>query len=271
MLRQLLASVCLAALSISGVHAQNTATIDDLLRSGYKIQPNVSVCDRNVCIIYLDEPITGDLYKKLQALIEKRDPTRPVQVYVDSLGGDLDAAIRIGRLFRQSAPVTAVVTGVCASACVFSLVGATTRIVGGRVAIHRPYTVDSAARSYADLQNQFVSIDNVARRYLSEMNIAPTLYDEMLRYPPESARVLITSDLERYRVSGTDFVWEEAMQRRHAQNLGIGRQAYVERLGVAERVCTTPSSKSSKESTEQLADRLVAWSECRSRVLATGR
>ena len=143
MLRQLLTFFCLAAVWTSGAHAQRPTTIDDLLRSGYKYQPSVSLCDRNVCTIYLDEPITAELFKKVQVLIEKREPTRVVQVYVDSPGGDLDAAMRIGRLLRESAPVTATVApgAVCVSACVLSLVGATTRIIGGKVAIHRPYTV----------------------------------------------------------------------------------------------------------------------------------
>ena len=263
-----LAFILISVLWTSSAHSQNPASIDDLLK-----KPLTSACSRTYCTIYLNEPITLALFKHVETLIKERDPKRSIDVYIDSPGGDLAAAIRIGRLLRESAPIRAIVmpSAICASACVLTLVGATTRLVGGTVAIHRPYTVDSANRSYADLQRQFSAIDDQARAYLSQMNVAPSLYDEMLRYPPESVRKLSTEELERYRISGTDYVWEETMQRRHANYIGIDRQTYLHRLGTAARICATAPSQSPRETTEQWVARLVAATDCHNRVLQTGR
>jgi ATP-dependent protease ClpP protease subunit len=256
------------AVLCSSAAAQNTMSLDEMVRLGYTTRPE-SFCDKNICNIYLSGQITSELYTKIKTIIARRDPKKTVEVYVDSPGGDLEAAIQLGRLFRDSAPVTAVVApaSICASACVMSLVGATNRVIGGKVAIHRPYTVDAANRSYADLQSQFSSVDASARKYLADMNIASTFYDEMLRHPPESVRILGAAELKAYRISGWDYVYEESMQRRHAKHLGISRQTYLERLSLADKICSTPASRNSTEGADGLAKRY----DCQSRVLSTGR
>ena len=224
-------------------------------------------------MLHLGGEITPAVYSRLETSIRKRDSERTVEVLIDSPGGDLATAMKIGRLFRAGAPVTAIVApgAKCASACVLALVGATTRVIGGSVAIHRPYTVDANHRAYGELQKQFAQIDTQARVFLAEMNIPPSLYDEMLRYPPESIRVLSKEELDRFRISGTDYVWEETVQRRHAQTLGIDRQTYVQRLGLAGRMCSTPPGEGPGEGTEQWAARLVAANDCRHRILKSGR
>lgn len=60
---------------------------------------------------------------------------------LDSPGGDLDAAIKTGRIVRSWQGVTLVFDdGQCASACVLVLLGGVTRTVAGNIGLHRPYS-----------------------------------------------------------------------------------------------------------------------------------
>lgn len=266
------ASAALACL-VSPSTGSTFAAPERLATSISQASDSLGSCSRSSCLLDLEGPITQRTYLAIAELIGRRSPNQVVEIHLNSLGGDLEAAVRIGRLLRSNAPVRATVlpSAVCASACVFALVGATTRLIGGSVAVHRPYTVDSRSRSHSDLQGQFAQLDEKARQYLIDMNIAPSLYDEMLRYPPETLHTLSAEELARFRVSGNDYVWEEGMQRKHAEHLGIDRKTYLRRLGTADRQCTTPSAQGTRETTSEWAARLVASQECRNRILRTGR
>ena len=77
---------------------------------------------------------------------------------LDSEGGDVYAALRIGRMLRKARAWTHVLKGSkCISACVFLLAGSVRRDVdGGVVGIHRPYSSDTEALSFEEMQ---VSMD----------------------------------------------------------------------------------------------------------------
>lgn len=71
-------------------------------------------------------------------------------VWLDSPGGDVDAAIIAGLFLREIKARTLVVKGSCASACVLIFVGGVQRIlVGGRLGLHRPYA-ESLSSGEAD-------------------------------------------------------------------------------------------------------------------------
>jgi hypothetical protein len=59
---------------------------------------------------------------------------------INSQGGDVNAAIAIGRMFRKErAHLQVNENSVCISACVLILAGAVERPVSGAIGIHRPY------------------------------------------------------------------------------------------------------------------------------------
>jgi hypothetical protein len=63
-----------------------------------------------------------------------------LMVHVDSGGGNVPAAIAVGRLLRaMDTPIAVDPDATCASACVLIVAGAAHRLVYGRVGIHRPY------------------------------------------------------------------------------------------------------------------------------------
>jgi hypothetical protein len=147
------ASAALACL-VSPSTGSTFAAPERLATSISQASDSLGSCSRSSCLLDLEGPITQRTYLAIAELIGRRSPNQVVEIHLNSLGGDLEAAVRIGRLLRSNAPVRATVlpSAVCASACVFALVGATTRLIGGSVAVHRPYTVDSRSRSHSDLQ-----------------------------------------------------------------------------------------------------------------------
>lgn len=110
---------------------------------------------------------------------------------LDSAGGDVEAAIKIGRELRSLGAMAAVLEdATCASSCVFVLAGATTRVAAGQIGIHRPYSLRTDLRDYNSIQTEQRKLSRMAKEYLEEMNVTPQLYDAMMRVNSEKIRIL---------------------------------------------------------------------------------
>jgi hypothetical protein len=170
-------------------------------------------------------------------------------VDLDSLGGDVAAAMAIGKLFRKERVWVSVSHGsVCYSACVLILAGAVHRAVAGKVGIHRPYfevpkqqiTADSVTGLYQQ------TLQNI-RSYFREMNVSEQLADDMLRIEPKDMRLIFAgvdssldySVLHRYGLTPTDPIEQETQDLQDAQFLGVTRQEYMKRRALGERSCPT--------------------------------
>jgi hypothetical protein len=150
--------------------------------------------------------------------------------HLDSNGGDVEAAIKIGReLRRLGATATVINDAQCFSACVFVLAGATERIVGGKVGIHRPYTGRTDIENYDAVQAEQRRIGRLTKDYLEDMNISPLLYDAMVRVPPEKLRLLSSTELEEYGLNQTDLVEQELIDSAEARRYGLNKAAFLRR------------------------------------------
>jgi hypothetical protein len=91
---------------------------------------------------------------------------------INSRGGDVSAAMMIGRIFRQESAFLQV-DGVCISACVLVLAGAVDRFVKNSfmIGIHRPYL---AQTSYTDEQAQKLYDDMLKESF--EASLIATLF-----------------------------------------------------------------------------------------------
>lgn len=177
---------------------------------------------------------------------------------LDSAGGDVVAAMEIGRLLRKIRAVVAIGTSAkCYSACVFILAGATQRVVYGKVGIHRPYSIDTKVRDYSESQKEYHSLQRIAKSFLSEMNLPDQLYEAMVRTPSEKIRVLSDSELEAYGLNQTDPVEEELQDSYDARRYGLSKQEFLKRKALAEEICWS--------SQQNLSDhaRAERWLECR--------
>lgn len=117
-------------------------------------------------------------------------------VLLDSIGGSVGEAIRMGRLLRETGfDVIVPSTGLCQGACVYLLAAGHKKTVRGAVGLHRPY-YPSGDSSLAELSHQGARYN--PRTYLRDMNVAPALLDEMQRIEPGRMRVLSQQELTRF-------------------------------------------------------------------------
>ena len=139
-------------------------------------------------------------------------PVSPgTQVYLNSPGGNVGAAVSLGNLFR-SRGVTAVVAGVtetgvsmpgsCYSACVYALVGASRRVVPGRsrVGIHRMQAAtEDLTGSYERAEHRAAA--STLMGYTARMGVDPSMIASAERTPSASIHVLTQRELRRWGVA----------------------------------------------------------------------
>lgn len=124
--------------------------------------------------IIVGEEIGDEIYRKLAvslAVMEGRDPTKPVTVLVNSPGGSADAGFAMYDLLRwTSVPVRTVANGLVASAAVLVFLaapkGSRLSLPNSRFMLHQPSTVargqvtdiDIAAKQIIALKRRYNSI-----------------------------------------------------------------------------------------------------------------
>lgn len=179
-------------------------------------------------------------------------------VSLDSEGGDVDAAMAIGRMFRK-ARVRALVgwSGKCMSSCVLLLAGAVERTTfnGGPVGIHRPYSTDINVTSFEQLQSQTTKLGADVSAYLREMNIPESLYESMRRIPPENIRVLGYSELKAFGLYDSDPVFAELNDNSEAGLARLSKREYLSRKALSNK-CQRDGYKRLKVGNDGLADPL---------------
>ena len=143
-------------------------------------------------------------------------PVAPgTQVYLNSPGGNVGAAVSLGSLFR-SRGVTAVVAsvaesgvsmpGACYSACVYALVGASRRVVPvrSRVGIHRMQAAtEDLTGSYERAEHRAAA--STLMGYTARMGVDPSMIASAERTPSASIHVLSARELRRWGVANSRY------------------------------------------------------------------
>lgn len=132
---------------------------------------------------------------RLQTLLE-RSTCEMNSVRLNSDGGDLREAMRIGRVLRRHNVIAGVVVGTrCASSCVVAFAGAVKRSLGG-IGVHRPYLADGRTLSSDQIEKEWRAVTGELRSYFEEMNVSLVLVELLMNTPPEKVRWL--SEKEQY-------------------------------------------------------------------------
>jgi hypothetical protein len=119
-------------------------------------------------------------------------------VMLDSIGGSVSEAIRMGRLLRETGFDALVPsTGVCQGSCVYLLAAGHGKSVRGHVGIHRPYYAGSDSVHSA---SSFGPSRATQTAYFKEMQIPPELLAAINSTEPRRMRVLTPAELARYRL-----------------------------------------------------------------------
>lgn len=138
----------------------------------------------------------------------------PLIVLLDSPGGDGMAAMAIGKMLRQ-AKAHVFVTGQCASACVFILAAGVVRTADAySVGLHRGRVTISDAdgkvqkeltpEQGSDAQKFLKRFEQEAAKYLTDMGIAPALFETMQKFERRSVYRLNTKEMVAFRLDGID-------------------------------------------------------------------
>lgn len=168
--------------------------------------------------------ITAEDYWALRDRVGQAGQARVRQMQLNSTGGDLEAALAIGRLMREMSFDSLVLPrGACHSACVFVLAAGVDKVVKGEVGIHRPYFPQIAA---AEVAPALRAVKAEAEAYLDEMNIPTRLVEDMFSVDPAAMRILTEAELGAYRLNSQDYVVREQETQSLAAQNGMTREAY---------------------------------------------
>ena len=133
-----------------------------------------------------------------------------IVVFIDSPGGKIVAGIELGKIFRQlgvtasvartgdSEQGSALTGGICFSACVYALMGATRRIAphDSKIGVHRMFAYDGGARRYDDGQ-----MAAMLRRYSNMMGVSPELIAATEQGTSDAIRILTPAEIARWRLA----------------------------------------------------------------------
>lgn len=234
LIRKIILTLSFAAISISVTYAQpdQTASIH-FVPAKQPTQEGGRV--RDFAHVEISGIIDLNSPQKLAVALEearRKTSTRSLGgkplflVFLDSPGGNVQAAIAMGRLLRaNAADVWVDREQICASACILVLAGGTDRwaVPEARLGIHRPFFDQKlfANLTYGQSQKKYALLSKGVRDYLAEMGIADELYNAMMRVPSQDMRFIDQGLAEETNLLGKDPAHEEWERARAIKNQGI--------------------------------------------------
>jgi hypothetical protein len=173
--------------------------------------PSMTLADKwNQRIIIRGEIVRGD-YEKLINVV-KKDGNIPENIFLNSRGGDVIEAMKIGRFARKALLVTGDIrrkedyqSGVyCHSACMFIYLACAGKKPDFDVSygIHRPHFDKSyfSGLSAREAELKYKDMENSVRKYLEEMNVPQLFIDRIFSIPSDRLEVLDVEQL--FAISG---------------------------------------------------------------------
>ena len=149
------------------------------------------------------------------------------------IGGDVDAAMELGRMLRKLGVATFVAREEqCLSSCVFAFMGGDRRMVAGRVGIHRPYF--DSTRKVPDRRGYYRQLQRRVQEYMEELDFPQSLYEAFMAVPSESISMLSAADLKKYYLQGMSPSAEEEADAAAARALGLSVLEYLRRKAQAQ-------------------------------------
>lgn len=142
------------------------------------------------------EIVEGDAIRFIAELIQWDDP--PTVFNITSMGGNLDEAMEIGRIIRESQiPVWS--WGECYSACVFIYVAGVERDSRGTIGLHRPYFERKYFASLGSIEarKKYEELKDVSVEYLKEMEVSQSIIERIFATDSTAADILDAEEANR--------------------------------------------------------------------------
>jgi hypothetical protein len=198
-----------------------------------------------------------------EARFENLTRDQPVVfVNLDSAGGDVDTALRIGRIMRARG--SRAFSDGCYSACVLLYAAGVARVGGiddlSEVGVHRIYFAGlDPALTQVEVQRLYAAKLLKVREYLAEMNVAPEFLALMQSAPPEKLMLLTAEELERYGLGETDPVYEERNIAKQAWAHGMSSFEYRQQRNKARLACEAESKYQAFRTSRQVCEHAKIW------------
>ena len=155
----------------------------------------------DVPVLYMTGKIQKGDAASLSRLLKSNLKYGPsvTEIWLNSPGGELDEAVRIGELIEKLGYTAIVPLGAtCASACFFVWVGASARLAPGDLVIHRPYFhMRDSSQSPSDFENAYRATNEAAALYLRQRNVPAYLIERMLQLSSADGYPLSSEDKVR--------------------------------------------------------------------------
>ena len=145
------------------------------------VRADVVVYDRTESSLFVDisGTITSLDSKTFESAIQDLGGRR-LYARLDSAGGDVFAAMHIGRLIRKHDGVTVIsVPSRCHSGCALIFIAGVMRHNVGELGLHRPYQV-LVLQDRQTNEKQLPRMLVLIKQYVAEMGIAENFYDQMM-------------------------------------------------------------------------------------------
>jgi hypothetical protein len=159
-----------------------------------------------------------------------------VFVHLNSSGGSLSAAMKIGRLLRKYEGRTSIPAGAkCYSSCALIFISGITRYSDGELGLHRPYFGGSPQKRET-IEKEVPALLSALKTFVAEMGITNTFYEVMINTEPSRVAIYRGNKSETL-VPITDPVADEIDVAGRAKDYGISTSEYRKRSHTG---CTGP-------------------------------
>lgn len=138
---------------------------------------------------------------------------------LNSEGGDVFAAMTIGRIVRRSLGTTSILYAKCYSSCALIYIAGVQRVNGGELGLHRPFFAANP-QSPDDLEKQVPLMLAKVKAYVAEMGITEDFYFKMVNTPP-SRMAIYRGRESRQLVPEDDPIFDEIYTSRMARAYGV--------------------------------------------------
>jgi hypothetical protein len=150
----------------------------------------------------------------------EKDFELDLNVFLNSSGGDVDAAIQIGQEIRRLDGTTWVVSAKCYSSCaLIYIAGVFRNNIGGEIGLHRPYFA-SRLQSRESIERNFPLMMQKVKTYVQEMGVSENFFQEMVNTEPSSVRIYKGENIE-ILVPIKDPAYDEVLTSWNARRFGI--------------------------------------------------
>jgi len=236
---------------------------------------------RQKCIYGLQ--ITGELKKndietlnKIVAFLNSNKKIkRPGEIILDSAGGSIATSLSIANEIRNPASplyqLSAVVlrNAECHSSCVFILAASFRRYVYGEVGIHRPHFRGNEYlfMGYDTIQEAYRGLYKNLKEFFKNINIHPSLIDDMWFIPSNELKILTNTELEKYGLNKNDMILEEQRLMKLREICGNDAPAFEKHFKFElNQKCADEVGKIESECYLKLLDSYPEWKECQSKL-----